>query len=382
MVTLRGAALRCGQHGWGADGLPGGGHGCRDGRDGLFGGGDSWRDVRDGLSGGDDGWRDRSVALRRGALSLQGIPRGGGWRGRGHNAVAHQGRWLPCNTGRAEQMITQRGQPRPPKHSPGEQGCPWPQGLRTVPRSPQERQRDPHPSPPAVPVSGGAHAAPRWVPGAGCTMHSGTGRGSARHRRHKAVLLPPTAATPAPPRGDAGTETPRRHRDPRASPSLSPEDAGLLPPALAAEPEAGWARAPRPDVTAPAHVPQRRAMPRPGPRTAMNSWPRNAHEAAAGKQPPPCVGPGHSLPRRGAGRGACCLLCVPRREQLGESPPIPASPRGAGDPGGARCTPRCRGWSDGASHPAKPQHTPSAKVDVPGLPAVTSSGDSPQPSPG
>lgn len=64
---------------------------------------------------------------------------------------------------------------------------------------------------------------------------------------------------------DAGTPTPGTQGW-LWGPTGFPEDAGPLPPA---RPEAGWARAPRPDVTAAARVPQRRG--------ALRPWPAHNH---------------------------------------------------------------------------------------------------------
>lgn len=330
-------------------------------------------------------------AVRRGCrLEGQVGPAGGGCAlPAGHPQARGAARWggqccLPSGTVASLQHRQSRANghsagepgavPSPQKHSPREQGCPWPQGLGTVPRSSQGRQWDPHPSPAAALVSGGAHAAPRCptLPHAGCQAPG------AQCTEGPAGALPGTAATKPPfflrqlpPQPRCGTETPHRHGDPRASPPLSPEDAEPLPPALVAGLEAGWARAPRPDVTAPAHVPQRCAMPRPGPRAAMNSWPRNAHEAAAAsKQPPPHIEPSHLLPRRGAGGGHAACSVHPEQSSPENCAPVPASPRGDRDPRGTHCTPQCWGWRGDASRPAKPQRVPLAKADVPGPPMV------------
>lgn len=74
-------------------------------------------------------------------------------------------------------------------------------------------------------------------------------------------------------------------------------------------------------------------------------------------------------------------LCTLRGAARGITP-RPGHPQGslaAGDPRDTRCTPQCWGQRGGASRPAKQQYVPSAKVDVLGPPAVTSSGDPPQP---
>lgn len=114
------------------------------------------------------------------------------------------------------------------------------------------------------------------------------------------------------------------------------------------------------------YVPQHRAMLWPGLSTAMNSWPRNVHEAAAAaaatsKQLPPRVAPGHSLPRHGmdGGHGACSGH--PKGSSPRNRPPCPGRPQGSPAAGGPRCTSRHWGQRRGASHPAKPQHVPSAQ---------------------
>lgn len=256
--------------------------------------------------------------------------------------------------------------PVPPKHSPQEQGCPWPQGLGTVPWCPPgEGSGTPTRALPLLP-SRGAPSPPHagcQAPGAQCT--EGTGRCSARHRRHKATLLPPTAAAPARcggtrgqrPHAGTGTHTlPRRSsrrmrgRFRRCSRHGRRQDG----------------RGPR-GLTSPLrpYVPQHRAMLWPGLSTAMNSWPRNVHEAAAAaatsKQPPPRVAPGRSLPRHGVdgGHGACSGH--PKRSSAGNRPPRPGRPQGSPAAGEPRCTSRHGGQRRGASHPAKPQHVPSAQ---------------------
>lgn len=199
---------------------------------------------------------------------------------------------------------------------------------------------------PQTQPSGGTHTALRRVPGAGCTMHRGTNRGSARHRCHKATLLPRQLPPQPCHGGDAGKGTPCQHGDPRVSPLVSLEGAGPLPPVLAA----GWARASQPDVTTAAHVPLRCAMPRPG-CTAMNSWPRNAHEAATANSPLTAA------PAWGR-RGTPCLLCPPTPRGI---TPVPASP---GTPLRVSatetwCQPPCESHST----------CPRRRVGVPRLPA-------------
>lgn len=282
-------------------------------------------------------------------------------------------------------MVTQwgsLGQPRvPPGTALRNKAVP---GRRGWGRSPGPPGGDPHPSPAAAPISWGAHAAPRRVPGAGCTMHRGTGQGSARHQHHKAALLPPAAAAPAPPRGDAGTETPHGHRDPRASPPLSPGDAGPLPPALAARREAGWARAPRPDVTAPAHVPPAPCRAAAGPAHSHELMAQECthgrRQTAARKQPPPHAGPGRSPPRRGAGGGHGACSVRPNGSSPGNCPPSRPAPGEPGSWGHWGEPTACASTGDGAVVPAALQSCspcPWQRVAVPGLPAVTSSGDPP-----
>lgn len=95
--------------------------------------------------------------------------------------------------------------------------------------------------------------------------------------------------------------------------------------------------------------PQRHAVPQPGPRTAMNSWPRNAHTAVAKPLPEnsPLLtqGPATHCPAVGQVGGTEPALCTPRGAAWGIAP-IPASPGGAGQLGalgGAHLTPPALG---------------------------------------
>lgn len=188
---------------------------------------------------------------------MHGVPTRGG-----QHAVSHRGRCLPCNTEHS-------GSPAGPSLPPP------PGGVTTRP-----------------------HAGCQAV----CTMHRAHGQGSARHRRHKTPFFPDSCRpTPGgkPHTRHWGGPTGASRRMQSASAVLEGRRMGADGCRMGsgwAQMGAGWARA--------VGLSSRRGA---CPRTAMNSWPRNAHEAAAAAEkttptPPRVCGAGSLL--------SACSVCT------------------------------------------------------------------------
>lgn len=215
--------------------------------------------------------------LREAALSLQGTPRLRGWhRGQG-DAVSHRGWWLPCKRDRAEHRVTQLGKPVEDPSSPN-----------TALRTPR-RAVGPHLSPAAAaaPILGGpAVGARSWAHNAQRDSRAPPGTATTK------LPFIPWQLPPGPAMGGHGARDPPRAQGPTNSPALPPGGRGCR--ALPRHSRRQDGRGLWPDVTMTACGPH-------GP-AAMNSWPRNAHQAAR-QSPLPAWGrpwgsPG-DLPRSG-----------------------------------------------------------------------------------
>lgn len=175
-----------------------------------------------------------------GAVSMQGAPGRGGLHGEGQHAVSHRGRCLPCNTHSAEAIN--------------------PRGVSEHPH--------PHETPPRPPT-------PPHIPHTGCQAHKAQRQRPGLRQAPWPQSRPSSPGSCCPTAGTQGwvgdSGAPRRMRgrfcwcvrrqDGRGPLVLT---SVLLPVSPSAAARCGR-----------------------GPRTSMNSCPRNAHEAAARKQPPP-----------------------------------------------------------------------------------------------
>lgn len=118
-------------------------------------------------------------------------------------------------------------QPRTPQSQPSGARLPLATGAGDSPLVPPgRRQRDPHPSPAAAPISGSAFATPCRVPGAGCTMHRGNRPVLRQAPPPQSRPSSPDSCRPGPAAGGRVDRDPTRARGPTRFPAVLPGGCG------------------------------------------------------------------------------------------------------------------------------------------------------------